>query len=54
MISMTVAYANGRVIGHEERIPWFLPDDLRHFKRQRLIKGMWALVLHLLIERALA
>ena len=33
MISIIVAYANGRVIGQQGRIPWHLPDDLQHFKR---------------------
>src|SRR5437016_2161951 len=33
MISMIVAYANGRVIGQDGKIPWRLPDDLRYFKR---------------------
>ena len=33
MISIIVAYANGRVIGRQGRIPWHLPDDLQHFKR---------------------
>ena len=33
MISIIVAYANRRVIGHKGRIPWHLPDDLQHFKR---------------------
>lgn len=33
MISMIVAYANGRVIGQGGKIPWHLPSDMRHFKR---------------------
>ena len=33
MISIVVAYAQGRVIGKEGKIPWHLPNDLRHFKR---------------------
>ncbi len=33
MISIIVAYANGRVIGRQGKIPWHLPDDLQHFKR---------------------
>jgi dihydrofolate reductase len=33
MISIIVAYAHGRVIGRQGRIPWYLPDDLQHFKR---------------------
>lgn len=33
MISIVVAYANGRVIGRGSVIPWHLSDDRRHFKR---------------------
>lgn len=33
MISMIVAYANGRVIGRKGRIPWHLPSDMQHFRR---------------------
>ena len=33
MISIIVAYANGRVIGKNGNIPWLLPNDLQHFKR---------------------
>ena len=33
MISIIVAYANGRVIGRSGKIPWHLPNDLRYFKR---------------------
>ncbi len=33
MISIVVAYANGRVIGRGGKIPWRLPDDSRYFKR---------------------
>jgi len=32
MISIIVAYANGRVIGKKGTIPWHLPNDLHHFK----------------------
>jgi dihydrofolate reductase len=32
MISIIVAYANGRVIGKNGKIPWRLPDDMQHFK----------------------
>lgn len=31
-ISIIAAMANGRVIGHDNRMPWHLPADLRHFK----------------------
>ena len=30
---MIVAYAHGRVIGRDGKIPWHLPNDLRYFKR---------------------
>jgi dihydrofolate reductase len=32
MISMIVAYANGRVIGKDGKMPWHLPNDLKHVK----------------------
>lgn len=32
MINIIVAYAKGRVIGKEGKIPWHLPSDLQHFK----------------------
>ena len=32
MISIIVAYANGRVIGKDGTIPWRLPNDARYFK----------------------
>src|SRR5438477_5771546 len=32
MISIIVAYAKGRVIGKDGKIPWQLPSDLQHFK----------------------
>jgi dihydrofolate reductase len=33
MISLVVAYAHGRVIGKDGKIPWRLPNDLRTVKR---------------------
>ena len=33
MVSIIVAQAYGRVIGDANSIPWFMPADLRHFKR---------------------
>ncbi len=33
MISIIVAYADGRVIGKDGKIPWHLPNDMRRFKR---------------------
>ncbi len=32
-VSIIVAMDQGRGIGYQGRIPWCLPDDLRHFKR---------------------
>jgi dihydrofolate reductase len=32
-VSIIVAYADGRVIGQNGKIPWHLPSDLKHFKR---------------------
>lgn len=32
-ISIVVAMADNRVIGHENRLPWHLPADLKHFKQ---------------------
>ena len=31
-ISIIVAMAANRVIGHDNRLPWHLPADLKHFK----------------------
>lgn len=32
-IAVVAALARNRVIGRGNRLPWHLPDDLRHFKR---------------------
>jgi dihydrofolate reductase len=32
-LSVIVAMAANRVIGHENRLPWHLPADLQHFKQ---------------------
>lgn len=32
MVSLLVAYANNRVIGKDNDLPWHLPADLRRFK----------------------
>lgn len=33
MISMIAALAEGRVIGEDGDMPWYLPADLQHFKK---------------------
>jgi len=33
MLSIIVAAAENNVIGRENKMPWHLPDDLKHFKR---------------------
>ncbi len=35
-IAIIAALARNRVIGRSNRLPWRLPDDLRHFKRLTL------------------
>ena len=37
-LSVIVAMAANRVIGHENRLPWHLPADLQHFKATTLGK----------------
>ncbi|TMZ39921.1 dihydrofolate reductase, partial [Klebsiella pneumoniae] len=32
MIKLMVAYANGRVIGKDGKMPWHLPNDLKYVK----------------------
>lgn len=32
MTSLVVAYANNRVIGRKNELPWYIPEDLKHFK----------------------
>jgi dihydrofolate reductase len=32
MIHFVVAYTTNRLIGNDNKMPWHLPDDLRHFK----------------------
>jgi dihydrofolate reductase len=38
MISLIVAAARNRAIGQGGRLPWHLPDDLRHFRAKTLGK----------------
>lgn len=33
MTSLVVAYAKNRVIGRDNDLPWYIPDDLKHFKQ---------------------
>ncbi|WP_019937936.1 dihydrofolate reductase [Bordetella sp. FB-8] len=35
-LTLIVAYANNRVIGRDNKLPWKLPGDLAHFKRTTL------------------
>ena len=37
-IAMIAAMANNRVIGKDNKMPWHLPEDLRHFKAMTLSK----------------
>jgi len=32
-LALIVAQGKNRVIGHENRLPWYLPEDLRYFKQ---------------------
>lgn len=36
IVSAIAAMAQNRVIGYENRIPWYLPADLKYFKRTTL------------------
>ena len=38
LISLIAALADNRVIGRDNRLPWHLPADLKHFKRLTLNK----------------
>lgn len=37
-VSLIVAYSRNRVIGKDNQLPWKLPGDLAHFKRQTVGK----------------
>lgn len=39
-ITLVVAHARNRVIGHKGRMPWHLPADLAHFKAVTMGKTM--------------
>ena len=36
MITILVAYDSGRVIGFENKIPWYVPQDLKLFKKRTM------------------
>ena len=36
LVSMIAAVAKNRVIGRENRLPWYLPEDLKYFKQTTL------------------
>ena len=36
MISIIVAHANNNVIGSKNELPWYIPEDLKHFKEVTL------------------
>ena len=38
-IVMIAAMAQGRVIGANNTMPWHLPADLKHFKREGSVEG---------------
>ncbi|MEL3960948.1 dihydrofolate reductase [Lysinibacillus endophyticus] len=40
MISLIVAHDKNRVIGHENKMPWYLPGELKYFKEQTMGKPM--------------
>src|ERR1051325_10089431 len=33
MLSLIAAVANNNVIGSKNQLPWYLPEDLKHFKQ---------------------
>ncbi|MEH6551833.1 MAG: type 3 dihydrofolate reductase [Pseudomonadales bacterium] len=37
-VAMIVAMARNRVIGRDNKLPWYLPEDLKYFKRTTLGK----------------
>ena len=39
-IAIIVAAAKNRVIGFENAMPWYLPEELAHFKRTTLGKPL--------------
>ena len=41
MISLIVAKSENNVIGNKGRIPWYIPNDLKRFKKLTTGKGEW-------------
>lgn len=39
-VAMIVAAAKNGVIGHKQAMPWYLPEELKHFKRTTLGKPL--------------
>ncbi|SFC39460.1 dihydrofolate reductase [Marinospirillum celere] len=39
-VAIIVAAARNWVIGHQNRMPWYLPEELKHFKRTTLGKPL--------------
>jgi dihydrofolate reductase len=39
-VAIIVAAAKNRVIGHDNAMPWYLPEELQHFKRTTLGKPL--------------
>lgn len=39
-VAIIVAAAKNRVIGHNNAMPWYLPEELKHFKRTTLGKPL--------------
>lgn len=39
-VAIIVAAARNGVIGHKNRMPWYLPEELKHFKRTTLGKPL--------------
>lgn len=35
-LTMIAAHARNGVIGHQNRMPWHLPEDLKHFRQQTM------------------
>ncbi len=40
LLTLIAAVAHNQVIGHNNRLPWYLPEDLQHFKAMTLGKSI--------------